>query len=123
MIIQIKRVYDIPVKKDYCRILIERRWPRGTTKEEAAIDEWVKELAPTEILMNWFDYDPNCWQEFHKRYKKELKQNTSMEDFIKKHKEKKVITLLYSTKYDHLTHAIILKQELDYLYCNPQQTQ
>ena len=76
------------------------------------MDEWAKELAPTDRLRNWFDHDPECWQEFKKKYKAELKHNTLYADFIERLRGKKKITLLYATKYDHLTHAIILKELL-----------
>jgi uncharacterized protein YeaO (DUF488 family) len=116
-VIKIKRVYDKPRKTDGYRILIDRLWPRGMTKEEAAIDEWAKELAPTDLLRNWFDHDPYYWEQFKRKYRAELKQNKLVQDFMERHKEKKLITLIYSTKYDKLTHALVLREHLQNMYC------
>ena len=114
--IKLKRVYDKPLKTDGYRILIDRLWPRGLTKEEAAVDEWAKQIAPSAMLRNWFDHDPYYWEEFQKKYKAELKHNTAMEDFVRRHKDRKHITLVYATKYDKLTHAIILRKFLESKY-------
>ena len=112
-IIKIKRVYDRPLKSDGYRILVDRLWPRGLTKGKAAIDEWAKDIAPSERLRNWFDHDPDYWVEFQKRYRQELKQNEAVGEFMEKLKHKKTITLVYATRYDKLTHAIIVKQLLE----------
>jgi uncharacterized protein YeaO (DUF488 family) len=111
--IKIKRVYDDAEKKDGYRILVDRLWPRGLKKEKAALDEWVKEIAPSTSLRKWFDHDPSKWKEFRKRYLDELNANPAFEDFIRKHQDKSPITLLYSTKYEDLTHAIILKELME----------
>ena len=115
-IIKIKRVYDRPLNRDGYRILVDRLWPRGVTKKEAAIDEWAKELAPSKSLRNWFDHDPYYWVEFQKKYKAELKQSKIISDFLEHHKDKKVITLIYSTKYDKLTHALVLREYLENMF-------
>ena len=114
--IKIKRVYDKPADDDGYRILVDRLWPRGLTKQKAAIDEWAKELAPSSQLRNWFDHDPFYWEGFKEKYKDELKQNQELDSFIKKHKDKKSICLVYGTRYDKLTHAIILKEILERKY-------
>ena len=111
--IKLKRVYDQPVKADGYRILVDRLWPRGLKKEEAALDEWTKELAPSNELRKWFDHDPDRWEAFRKKYVAELKQSKALEDFIQNHKDNKLITLLYSTKHEDLTHAIILKELME----------
>jgi uncharacterized protein YeaO (DUF488 family) len=115
-IIKVKRVYDRPSKSDGYRILIDRLWPRGLKKEDAFLDEWAKELAPSDRLRNWFDHDPYYWEQFKRKYKTELKQNILVPEFVDRHKNRKVITLLYATRYDKLTHAIIVK-ELENIYC------
>lgn len=112
-IIKIKRVYDRPLKTDGYRVLVDRLWPRGLTKEEAAIDEWAKQLAPTAGLRNWFDHDPDYWEEFQRKYKAELKQNIAVAEFIERHKNRKHMTLVYATKYDKLTHALVLQKFLE----------
>jgi len=114
--IKLKRVYDKPLKSDGYRILVDRLWPRGLKKENAMLDEWIKDLAPTDRLRNWFDHDADYWQEFKKKYKTELKQNQLFDDFLEKLATKKHITLLYATRYNHLTHAIILKEIMEAHY-------
>lgn len=115
-VIKKKRVYDKPLKADGYRILVDRLWPRGLTKEEAAIDEWAKELAPTTDLRNWFDHDPYRWEEFQKKYKAELKKNIVLDDFLERCRTRKHITLVYATKYDKLTHALVLQELLENKY-------
>ena len=115
-LIKLKRAYDKPAKADGYRILIDRLWPRGLTKEEAAIDEWAKDLAPTALLRNWFDHDPYYWEQFRKKYIVELKQNKSLDEFVERHKKKKLITLVYATKYDKLTHALVLQPVLEKMF-------
>lgn len=110
--IQTKRVYDTPSKLDGYRILVDRLWPRGLKKENADLDDWTKELAPSNELRKWFDHDPERWKEFSKKYKAEL-NNNMLEELIEKLKNKKRITLLYATKNSDLTHAVILKELME----------
>jgi uncharacterized protein YeaO (DUF488 family) len=117
-LIKIKRVYDKPIGSDGYRILTDRLWPRGLRKEDAPLDEWAKELAPSERLRNWFDHDPYYWEPFKRKYFAELSQNEWVDAFIERHKSRKVITLLYATKYDRLTHAIIVREFLENIYCD-----
>jgi uncharacterized protein YeaO (DUF488 family) len=72
---RIKRIYDRPDKEDGTRILVDRLWPRGLTKEKASIDLWLKDIAPSNELRKWFGHDPEKWTEFRKRYHDELKEN------------------------------------------------
>ena len=75
MELKIKRVYEKPEKEDGKRILVDRLWPRGLTKEKASIDLWLKDIAPSTELRKWFGHDPDKWKEFRKRYHQELKKN------------------------------------------------
>jgi uncharacterized protein YeaO (DUF488 family) len=75
MKIRIKRVYEQPDKKDGTRIFVDRLWPRGLTKEKAAVDLWLKEIAPSTELRKWFGHDPDKWNDFKKKYLNELKEN------------------------------------------------
>ena len=75
MNVQIKRVYEEPSTSDGKRILIDRLWPRGLTKEKAKVDLWLKDIAPSTELRQWFGHDPSKWNEFKKRYHDELKKN------------------------------------------------
>lgn len=111
--IQIKRVYDKPLKEDGYRILVDRLWPRGLTKEEAHINDWEKSLAPSTELRKWFHHDRELWHEFQKKYITELKKNKHIESFIEKHRNNKTITLLYAAKDTEHNHAQILKTFLE----------
>lgn len=112
-VIKIKRVYDEPAKEDGFRILIDRLWPRGFTKEKAAIDEWAKDLAPSTELRTWFRHSAVLWKDFEKKYLAELKQNKAMADFLEQHKDKKRITLIFATKDLEHNHAIVLQEYLE----------
>jgi uncharacterized protein YeaO (DUF488 family) len=112
--IQIKRIYKDPVKADGYRILVDRLWPRGVSKEYAKIDLWLKEVTPSDKLRKWYSHDPQKWNEFKKKYKIELTDNLDSLDKIKKlEKEQKIITLLYAAKDEKLTHAIVLQKILE----------
>lgn len=76
MKVKIKRVYEEPNEADGKRILVDRLWPRGLTKEKAKVDLWLKEIAPTTTLRKWFAHDPEKWDEFKERYSSEMKNNT-----------------------------------------------
>jgi len=78
MNIQLKRIYEPYSKEDGYRILVDRLWPRGFTKEKAALDLWLKEIAPSTELRKWFGHDPEKWKEFQKKYRIELKQNKEL---------------------------------------------
>jgi uncharacterized protein YeaO (DUF488 family) len=82
-----KRVYDRPQKGDGYRILVDRLWPRGVKKERAAINEWLKEIAPSDDLRKWFGHDPSRWQEFERRYFEELREKVELVDRIRKEAE------------------------------------
>lgn len=114
--IKLKRVYDKPLRSDGYRVLVDRLWPRGLSKEKAALNEWAKDLAPTDRLRNWFDHDPDLWDAFSKKYRNELKKNELLDDFIERLSTQKQVTLLYGTKYNQLTHAIILKELIERSY-------
>jgi uncharacterized protein YeaO (DUF488 family) len=108
--IKIKRVYDPPSKEDGYRILVDRLWARGLTKEEAKIDLWLKEIAPSDELRKWFSHDPEKWEEFKNRYEKELANKQELlRKIIQLEKEKRVVTLLYSTKETERNNAVALQ--------------
>lgn len=73
-VVRLKRVFEPPGPEDGHRILVDRLWPRGLTREEAAIEEWAKDLAPSDRLRKWFGHDPRRWAEFRRRYREELRQ-------------------------------------------------
>ncbi len=115
--LKIKRVYEKPQKEDGKRILVDRLWPRGLTKEKARIDLWLKDLAPTAELRKWFDHDPNKWKEFQKKYHQELKKNQEQVSILSEQLKKGVITLVYGAKDEEHNEALVLRDWLNSLPC------
>jgi uncharacterized protein YeaO (DUF488 family) len=113
MNIQIKRVYEKPGKEDGKRILVDRLWPRGLTKEKASIDLWLKEIAPSTELRKWFGHDPEKWREFQKRYHQELKNNESQVSILKEQVKKGIVTLVYGAKDEEHNEALVLTEWLN----------
>jgi uncharacterized protein YeaO (DUF488 family) len=111
--INIKRAYEEPLKKDGFRVLADRLWPRGVAKEQARIDEWAKDLAPTPALRKWYGHEPELWPEFQKKYTAELKANERVDAFVEAQKDKKLITLVYAAKDEAHTHALVLRGYLE----------
>lgn len=111
--IQVKRIYDSVTEDDGYRVLIDRLWPRGFSKEDAKVDLWMKEIAPSTELRKWFHHDPDKWMEFQQRYKDELVNKKELIDqLLKLEKEKKVITLLFSAKDKEKNQAMVLIEVL-----------
>jgi uncharacterized protein YeaO (DUF488 family) len=110
--IKLKRAYDKPAKDDGERILVERLWPRGLTKEQAKLDLWLKDVAPSTELRKWFGHDPDRWIEFRQRYLKELRQNTDMIKLLKRKAKEGTITLIYAARDEEHNGALVLKQFL-----------
>ena len=110
--LKIKRIYDQASPDDGKRILIDRLWPRGMKKEDAKIDEWLKDIAPSDELRKWFAHDPGKWQEFRERYKKELKGKSDIIARLKKQVKQEDITLLYSARDEEHNNAVVLKEML-----------
>ncbi len=109
---QIKRIYELADPSDGRRILVDRLWPRGVKKENAQLDAWLKEVAPTTNLRKWFDHDPAKWDEFQLKYLLELKQNQAVRDLSRSLANDKTITLLYAAKDTQHTHALVLQRFL-----------
>ena len=113
MTISIKRIYDTPSAQDGYRVLVDQLWPRGLKKEDARIDSWVKEIAPTKELRKWYSHDPEKWPEFKRRYFEELDGHTELvNEFIEVIKERKV-TFLFSSKELKLNNALALKEYIE----------
>ena len=93
--LRIKRVYSAPSEDDGKRILVDRLWPRGLTKEKADVDLWLKEIAPSNELRKWFGHDPMKWPEFKLRYAEELKALTELLRALRQEAEHREVTLLY----------------------------
>jgi uncharacterized protein YeaO (DUF488 family) len=108
--IQTKRIYDPVSPEDGKRVLVDRLWPRGIKKDKASIDDWLKDIAPSDELRKWFSHDPSKWLEFRKRYKKELKDKFAVLEKIRKESEKETITLLFAAKDVEHNNAVALKE-------------
>jgi uncharacterized protein YeaO (DUF488 family) len=113
--IKIKRVYEDVANNDGYRILVDKIWPRGVKKEDAKLDEWNKDLAPSDELRKWFDHDPDKFDEFSERYKKELKDQKKEQERIKEISKDKRICLLYGAKDEKNNQAVVLKEVLEAL--------
>jgi uncharacterized protein YeaO (DUF488 family) len=111
--IKIKRIYDQASPKDGKRILIDRLWPRGIKKDETKIDEWLKDIAPSNELRKWFAHDPSKWLEFKKRYIKELRSKSELIERLKKETKRGKVTLLFSAKDIEHNNAVVLKEILE----------
>ena len=111
--IKIKRVYEKYDVNDGFRILIDRLWPRGLSKEEAKIDLCMKEIAPSDNLRKWFAHDPKKWEEFMKKYEEGLRKNEILNKLINNNTRKKNVTLLYSAKDKEHNNAVVLKNVLE----------
>lgn len=118
-VITTRRIYDEPLETDGYRVLVDRLWPRGFTKEKAAIDEWAKALAPSNELRQWYHHTPESWPEFQTRYVVELKHNQeAISSFVNQNSKHKKITLLYSAKSSEYNHALVLMQYLQPLFAS-----
>ena len=115
--IQIKRVYSRPGAQDGLRILVDRIWPRGFSKERVRMTEWRKELAPSTPLRKWFGHDSAKWSEFRKRYRAELKQSGQLDALkaLAQLSSRKTITLVYSAADEQHNQAVVLKELLEEL--------
>lgn len=108
MSLAIKRVYLEPVPADGFRILVDRLWPRGLSKDKAKVDLWLKDIAPSTELRQWFQHDPAKWTEFQKRYRQELKSKPDQLDTIKAKIHQGPVTLLYGAKDEAHNKAVVL---------------
>ncbi len=110
IIIQIKRVYEAPDEADGRRILVDRLWARGLSKDKAKVDVWVKEIAPSTELRHWYGHDPDKWSEFKNRYAAELDANPDEVERILAEVQAGIVTFLYSSKEEQLNNAVALKE-------------
>ena len=111
--IKLKRVYEKPSKGDGLRILVERLWPRGLTKERASVDLWLMDVAPGTELRKWFGHDPAKWEQFCKRYRIELEQRKDAVNLLKQKSKEGTITLVYAARDEKHNSAVALKKILE----------
>jgi uncharacterized protein YeaO (DUF488 family) len=110
--IRLKRVYDKPAKSDGHRVLVDRLWPRGVKKNQARIDQWLKDIAPSASLRKWFKHDPRKWKEFKKKYAAELDDRREQVEKLLHEARKRTVTLLFSAKDADHNNAVALKEYL-----------
>jgi uncharacterized protein YeaO (DUF488 family) len=115
MAVAVKRVYEPAGRKDGTRVLVDRLWPRGLTKESAAIDSWLRDLAPSNQLRKWFHTQPERWQEFRKQYMKELSSEPAHAALEKLYELKRrgKLTLLFASKNEERNNATVLRDLLE----------
>jgi len=110
--IRLKRIYDPFSREDGKRVLVDRLWPRGLRKENAHIDEWIKDIAPSDALRKWFSHDPSRWEEFKKRYNDELKGKKELLKELLADSRKGTVTLLFAAKDIERNNAVLIKEVL-----------
>jgi uncharacterized protein YeaO (DUF488 family) len=113
MSISVKRIYEAPEKDDGFRALVDHLWPRGMKKEDAHIDRWFKEIAPTDELRKWFGHDPAKWEEFKRRYFDELDAHPERLSELIKIAGKGTLTLLFAAKTEEFNNAVALKEYIE----------
>jgi uncharacterized protein YeaO (DUF488 family) len=111
--LKIKRIYGLPTSEDGIRILVDRLWPRGLSKEKVKIDLWLKDIAPSNELRKWFSHDPKKWIEFKKKYFKELNSQKDLVDLIIQKSKRGNVTLLYGAKDEKFNNALALREYLE----------
>ncbi len=110
--VKLKRAYEPPAADDGIRVLVDRLWPRGIKKTDAAIDEWMKEIAPSAGLRKWFGHDPKRWQEFQRRYKSEIRHHPDQLRQLRTLAQGGRITLVYAARDEAHNDAVVLKEML-----------
>lgn len=110
--VTIKRIYEQPEPTDGYRALIDRLWPRGISRQRAALDAWLVELAPSTELRTWFKHDPKRWSEFTRRYRAELRAQSEALEALRHRAERMRVTLLTATREPRINHAVVLRGEL-----------
>jgi uncharacterized protein YeaO (DUF488 family) len=108
--IKIKRIYDPPGAEDGFRILVDRLWPRGLSKEKAKVDLWLREISPSNELRKWYGHDPDKWTEFKKKYLEEIEEKKEEFDLLRKKAREGTVTFLFSSKEEELNNAAALKE-------------
>jgi len=110
--IRLKRVYAAMEGTDGARLLVDRIWPRGLSKERAALDAWVKDVAPSTELRHWFNHEPDRWEEFRRRYTQELQHKEEEVKLVADFAKKGPVTLLYAAHDEEHNNAVVLRDFL-----------
>ncbi len=110
--LRVKRVYEAASRADGIRVLVDRLWPRGISKDKAAVQQWLKEIAPSDQLRRWFSHDPSKWEEFKKRYERELKAKPELVEELRAASKRHTVTLLYGASDTEHNNAVALAEIL-----------
>ncbi len=113
MNVTVKRIYDTPKHSDGYRVLVDRLWPRGMKKDDAQLDEWTRDLAPSDALRKWFGHDPDRWNEFRKRYSRELGGKKEEIIAMVRRSQNRTVTLLFAAKDLQRNNAVVLKEYIE----------
>ena len=111
--LKLKRAYEPASKDDGLRVLVQRLWPRGVSKQKARIDLWLKTLAPSTELRRWYGHDPARWPQFRKRYRAELKGQGDLLSLLKYVTQEKTVTFVYAASDEERNSAVVLKEFLE----------
>ena len=113
--IALKRAYEEPDEADGLRVLVDRLWPRGVRKDDAHLDAWLKELAPSDELRRWFAHDPERWAEFRRRYRDELRSEAARNaiDDLAKRSRRETVTLVHAARDESHNNAVVLLELID----------
>ena len=111
-ILRIKRAYDAPAAADGQRILVDRLWPRGLSRDKARLDHWAKDVAPSDALRRWFGHDPERWDEFRRRYGEELRGNAEAVEALQREIGGDAATLVYAAHDSERNNAVVLRDFL-----------
>lgn len=110
--IKLKRAYEPPDDDDGTRVLVDRLWPRGVSKANAALDQWMKDIAPSAELRQWFGHDPDRWETFRRRYAEEVHENDELLDQLRSLARKGTVTLVYGARDEKRNDAVVLRDVL-----------
>ena len=111
--VKLKRAYHAPAKSDGWRVLVDRVWPRGVSKDELRLDDWLKDMAPSTELRKWFDHDPAKWDAFKGRYFRELDEQSEAVERLLARGHERTVTLVFGAKNTQYNNAVALKEYLE----------
>lgn len=111
--IWLRRAYDEPTRNDGYRVLVDRVWPRGISRANLRIDEWMREVAPTDELRRWFSHDPNRWKEFRRRYRAELTEHVRELDHFVALVARRRVTLVFGARDEQRNNAAVLRESVE----------
>ena len=109
----LRRAYEPASRNDGRRVLVDRLWPRGVSRDDARIDEWLRDLAPSTRLRRWFDHDPGRWEEFRRRYRDELSRAGADLETLRKLTERGRVTLVYGARDKRRNNAVVLREIIE----------